>query len=65
MVQRVQVGTDLELFQVVQARDIQRLRLGFAQAGQEQSSQDGDNRDDHQQFNQRKSEALHSILSVG
>src|SRR2546429_405788 len=64
IVQRIQVAADLQLPEVVQARDIECLSFGFVQGGQKKARKDGDDRDDHQQFNQRKSEAF-SILSVG
>jgi hypothetical protein len=39
---------------VVQALNRLRLELGAAQGGQQQGGQDGNDGDDHQQFNQRK-----------
>ncbi len=61
IVQRIEVPADLELPEVVQARDIECLRFGFAQAGQEQTCQNGNDGDDDQQLNQGKGKAALSF----
>jgi hypothetical protein len=58
VVERVQVAANLELLEVVQARDIQRLCFGFAEGWQEQTRQNGDHCNDDQQLDQRKGRGL-------
>jgi len=43
------------LLEVVAATGLLRLRFGSAQRGQKHSREDGDDRDDNQQLNQRES----------
>jgi hypothetical protein len=46
------------LFVVAETRYTGRLALGLGQGGQEQAGQDGDDRDDHQQLNERECAVL-------
>ena len=50
----VQVPSEHKLLAVVQAQDSLRLGFGLGQGGEEQAGQNGDDRDDHQKFNERE-----------
>ena len=45
---------EADLLQIVDADDVLALGLGFGQRGQEHRRQNGDDRDHHQQFDERK-----------
>ena len=47
---------------IVHAHDPLCLGLGFDQSGQEQRCQDGDDRDDDQEFDQREAKPSHQVF---
>jgi hypothetical protein len=57
VVVHVELRGQTKLALVGQTRGLVTFRLGSRQGRQEQSSQYGDNGDDHQQFNQREARA--------
>ena len=54
MIDRVEVAADLEPLEAVQTGDVQRLLFGPAQRRQQEGRKDGNDCDDHQQFDQRE-----------
>src|SRR5207247_50346 len=62
----VHLAADAHLLEVVHARDAFGAFLGPGQGGQQQRRQDGDDRDNHQQFNESKSAgpsaAIHGFM---
>ena len=51
---KVKVQSDPDLTKIALARGLLAGGFGHGQCGQEQSRQDGDDRDDHQEFNEGK-----------
>lgn len=51
VIREIKVERQSELLEVASTDGVLPLGLCFRQRGQEHASQDGDNRDDHQQFN--------------
>jgi hypothetical protein len=47
---------------VIDAEDLVRFALGFAQSRQEHRGQQRNDRNDHQQFNQRKTASMSVLL---
>src|SRR5262249_4576676 len=54
MIQRVKMEADLQLPKIVQASDVLRLHLRARQRRQQQRRKDGDDRNDHEELDQRE-----------